>query len=83
MPSLLFRSSRYRIHQLFANCASCACASALLVKNLGGYRRFVQMYSDVVLGIEISHFEKHLERAKAKRGVKQDGMSFKVFRGFI
>ena len=31
------------------------------------------MYSDVVLGIEISHFEKHLERAKAKRGVKQDG----------
>ncbi|CAE7333040.1 ppdK [Symbiodinium sp. CCMP2592] len=36
------------------------------------YRRFVQMYSDVVLGIEISHFEKHLERAKEKRGVKQD-----------
>lgn len=36
------------------------------------YRRFVQMYSDVVLGIEINHFEKHLERAKEKRGVKQD-----------
>ena len=35
------------------------------------YRRFVQMYSDVVLGIEINHFEKHLERAKEKRGVKQ------------
>eukprot|EP00438_Fugacium_kawagutii_P025775 Skav230056 [mRNA] locus=scaffold1221:85744:97360:+ [translate_table: standard] len=32
------------------------------------YRRFVQMYSDVVLGIEINHFEKHLERAKEKRG---------------
>ncbi|CAE7537904.1 ppdK [Symbiodinium sp. CCMP2456] len=30
------------------------------------------MYSDVVLGIELHHFEKHLERAKAKRGVKQD-----------
>ena len=37
------------------------------------------MYSDVVLGIEISHFEKHLERAKAKRGVKQDGMSLRCF----
>ena len=36
------------------------------------YRRFVQMYSDVVLGIELNHFEKHLERAKSKRGVKQD-----------
>ena len=36
------------------------------------YRRFVQMYSDVVLGIEINHFEKHLERAKEKRGVKQE-----------
>ena len=41
-----------------------------------GYRRFVQMYSDVVLGIELHHFEKHLERAKAKRGVKQDIMTF-------
>ena len=39
----------------------------------------MQMYSDVVLGIEISHFEKHLERAKAKRGVKQDGMSLRCF----
>ena len=36
------------------------------------YRRFVQIYSDVVLGIEINHFEKHLERAKEKRGVKQE-----------
>ena len=38
------------------------------------YRRFVQMYSDVVLGIEINHFEKHLERAKEKRGVKQENL---------
>ena len=38
------------------------------------------MYSDVVLGIEINHFEKHLERAKEKRGVKQDG-AFRVFLG--
>ena len=36
------------------------------------YRRFVQMYSDVVLGIELHHFEKHLERAKEKRGIKQE-----------
>eukprot|EP00434_Breviolum_minutum_P017603 symbB.v1.2.015539.t1/scaffold1159.1/size171703/6 len=36
------------------------------------YRRFIQMYSDVVLGIEHDNFEKHLERAKTKRGVKQD-----------
>ena len=39
------------------------------------YRRFVQMYSDVVLGIEINHFEKHLERAKEKRGVKQENLT--------
>ena len=35
------------------------------------YRRFIQMYSDVVLGIEHDNFEKHLERAKTKRGAKQ------------
>ena len=40
------------------------------------------MYSDVVLGIEINHFEKHLERAKEKRGVKQDSTTCaKVFTG--
>eukprot|EP00913_Durusdinium_trenchii_P031570 g29562.t1 len=43
-----------------------------LVQQRTGRVRFVQMYSDVVLGIEINHFEKHLERAKEKRGVKQD-----------
>ena len=36
------------------------------------YRRFVQMYSDVVLGIELHNFEKLLERSKKKRGVTQD-----------
>ncbi|CAJ1372314.1 unnamed protein product [Effrenium voratum] len=36
------------------------------------YRRFVQMYSDVVLGIDLSHFEKLLDRAKQRRKVKQD-----------
>ena len=40
------------------------------------YRRFIQMYSDVVLGIEHDNFEKHLERAKTKRGVKQESMGF-------
>ena len=38
------------------------------------YRRFIQMYSDVVLGIEHDNFEKHLERAKTKRGVKQESI---------
>jgi len=36
------------------------------------YRRFIQMYADVVLGIDSKHFEKMLQRAKQKRGVKQD-----------
>eukprot|EP00933_Yihiella_yeosuensis_P015963 TRINITY_DN1378_c0_g1_i1.p1 TRINITY_DN1378_c0_g1~~TRINITY_DN1378_c0_g1_i1.p1 ORF type:complete len:913 (+),score=249.05 TRINITY_DN1378_c0_g1_i1:107-2845(+) len=36
------------------------------------YRRFVQMYADVVLGLDMAHFEKLLERAKQKRGVKLD-----------
>ncbi|CAE7263660.1 ppdK [Symbiodinium natans] len=36
------------------------------------YRRFVQMYSDVVLGMELHNFEKLLERAKQRRGVKND-----------
>lgn len=43
------------------------------------YRRFIQMYADVVLGIEVSHFEKMLERAKQKRGVKQAGDSLFLF----
>ena len=46
------------------------------------YRRFVQMYSDVVLGIEINHFEKHLERAKEKRGVKQENLT-RVVKNFM
>ena len=39
------------------------------------YRRFVQMYSDVVLGIDLSHFEKLLDRAKQRRkaGMELDG----------
>lgn len=36
------------------------------------YRRFIQMYADVVLGIDSSHFEKMLRRAKQKRGVNED-----------
>eukprot|EP00930_Biecheleria_cincta_P039978 TRINITY_DN2742_c0_g1_i1.p1 TRINITY_DN2742_c0_g1~~TRINITY_DN2742_c0_g1_i1.p1 ORF type:complete len:912 (-),score=226.15 TRINITY_DN2742_c0_g1_i1:235-2970(-) len=36
------------------------------------YRRFIQMYSDVVMGLDASHFEKLLAHAKQKRGVKQD-----------
>ncbi|NBC34049.1 MAG: pyruvate, phosphate dikinase [Alphaproteobacteria bacterium] len=36
------------------------------------YRRFIQMYSNVVLGVEHYHFEDVLEAAKAKRGAKLD-----------
>eukprot|EP00928_Gymnodinium_smaydae_P100287 TRINITY_DN980_c0_g1_i2.p1 TRINITY_DN980_c0_g1~~TRINITY_DN980_c0_g1_i2.p1 ORF type:complete len:905 (-),score=213.77 TRINITY_DN980_c0_g1_i2:155-2869(-) len=36
------------------------------------YRRFVQMYADVVLGLDVGHFEKLLERAKKRRGVALD-----------
>jgi pyruvate,orthophosphate dikinase len=36
------------------------------------YRRFIQMYSNVVLGMEHSDFEAILEQKKAERGVKLD-----------
>jgi pyruvate,orthophosphate dikinase len=36
------------------------------------YRRFVQMYSDVVLGVPAREFERLLEHAKASAGVTED-----------
>ncbi|MFN2442510.1 MAG: pyruvate, phosphate dikinase [Thermoanaerobaculia bacterium] len=36
------------------------------------YRRFIQMYSDVVLGIERSHFEHRFEAAREMAGVRSD-----------
>ena len=36
------------------------------------YRRFVMMYSDVVLGVHMDHYEKALEEAKHAAGVKED-----------
>mmetsp|Transcript_34411 Transcript_34411/g.111982 ORF Transcript_34411/g.111982 Transcript_34411/m.111982 type:complete len:116 (+) Transcript_34411:392-739(+) len=36
------------------------------------YRRFIQMYSDVVLCVDSAHFEKLLDRAKRRRGVTSD-----------
>jgi pyruvate,orthophosphate dikinase len=36
------------------------------------YRRFIQMYGDVVLGIEREHFEQRLTERKRLRGVTQD-----------
>lgn len=36
------------------------------------YRRFIQMYGDVVLGVEHARFEKALEAKKEKLGVKND-----------
>ena len=36
------------------------------------YRRFIQMYSDVVLGVDHSEFEEILEDVKAAKGLDQD-----------
>jgi len=36
------------------------------------YRRFIQMYGNVVMGIEHAKFEKELESVKEKKGVKDD-----------
>ncbi|HEY8346145.1 MAG TPA: pyruvate, phosphate dikinase [Symbiobacteriaceae bacterium] len=36
------------------------------------YRRFIQMFSNVVLGIPIQHFEKVLESHKERYGLKED-----------
>ncbi len=36
------------------------------------YRRFIQMYSDVVLGVDRDHFEEKLEAARERAGVKAD-----------
>lgn len=36
------------------------------------YRRFVQMYGDVVLGVDHDEFERLLEAKKQKRGIKLD-----------
>ncbi len=36
------------------------------------YRRFIQMYGDVVLGIDHHHFEEHLEELKNNNGVSLD-----------
>ena len=36
------------------------------------YRRFIQMYSDVVMEVPKSHFEKIIDEVKEKKGVKQD-----------
>ena len=36
------------------------------------YRRFIQMFADVVMGVEHYHFELALENQKKKQGVKED-----------
>ena len=36
------------------------------------YRRFIQMYSDIVLGIDLHHFEDVLDTAKRERGYSLD-----------
>jgi pyruvate,orthophosphate dikinase len=39
---------------------------------LDAYRRFIQMYSDVVMGISSHHFEALLEQARRRRNVEND-----------
>ncbi len=36
------------------------------------YRRFIQMYSDVVMEVGKKYFEELIDKMKAERGVKQD-----------
>ncbi len=36
------------------------------------YRRFIQMYADVVMGAESEHFEKIIDEMKEKKGIKLD-----------
>jgi pyruvate,orthophosphate dikinase len=36
------------------------------------YRRFIQMYSDVVLGVDHQHFEEILEDQRTRRGHELD-----------
>jgi pyruvate,orthophosphate dikinase len=36
------------------------------------YRRFIQMYADVVMGMEHAHFEKILEEKKERKGARLD-----------
>ena len=39
---------------------------------LDSYRRFIQMYGDVVLGVPLHRFEHHLELLKEARGFEED-----------
>ncbi|HJO89407.1 MAG TPA: pyruvate, phosphate dikinase [Alphaproteobacteria bacterium] len=36
------------------------------------YRRFIQMYGNVVMGVELEHFEEILDQHKKKHGMEQD-----------
>ncbi|MFH1425055.1 MAG: pyruvate, phosphate dikinase [archaeon] len=48
------------------------------------YRRFVQMYGDVVLGLSSELFEKEIEKVKEKRGIKKDtDMSAEDLKGLV
>ncbi|MCK9466803.1 MAG: pyruvate, phosphate dikinase [Candidatus Absconditabacterales bacterium] len=36
------------------------------------YRRFIQMFGDVVMGVEHRHFEEQLQKVKNEKGIKND-----------
>jgi len=51
---------------------------------LDSYRRFIQMYSDVVLGVDHEHFEEILEDEKARLGCELDtDLSADDWRGIV
>jgi len=48
------------------------------------YRRFVQMYGDIVLGVPMDRFEERLEALKRSRGTEQDtALSAEDWRGLV
>lgn len=55
-----------------ASVAALAAASKDVRFAFDSYRRFVQMYAEVVLGVPRAAFERLLDQAKARRGTEQD-----------
>ena len=41
-------------------------------KAYDSYRRFIQMYSDVVMGLSKKRFEEIIDEVKAERGISDD-----------
>ncbi len=55
-----------------ASCAALAAESGDERFALDSRRRFIQIFADVVLGVDISHFDEHIEKMKHSLGVHFD-----------